>query len=60
MPGYLVDDTANYSAHSLAAKDENIRRRYAIRTAARESFRMQNDDQLRRAMLVRARTVATP
>ncbi|CAK0864559.1 unnamed protein product, partial [Prorocentrum cordatum] len=61
MPGYLVDDTANYSAHSLAANDENIRRRYAIRTAARESFmRMQNDDQLRRAMLARARTVATP
>ncbi|CAK0891483.1 unnamed protein product [Prorocentrum cordatum] len=49
MPGDLVDDTANYSAHSLAAKDEKIRRRYAIRTAARESFmRMQNDDQLRR------------
>ncbi|CAK0887145.1 unnamed protein product [Prorocentrum cordatum] len=61
MPGDLVDDTANYSAHSLAANDENIRRRYAIRTAARESFmRMQNDDQLRRAMLARARTVATP
>eukprot|EP00959_Pyramimonas_sp_CCMP1952_P207987 4350908-Pyramimonas_sp.AAC.1 len=36
MPGDLVDDTANYSAHSLAANDENIRRRYAIRTAARE------------------------
>ncbi|CAK0840847.1 unnamed protein product [Prorocentrum cordatum] len=61
MPGDLVDDTANYSAHSLAANDEKIRRRYAIRTAARESFmRMQNDDQLRRAMLARARTVATP
>ncbi|CAK0807406.1 unnamed protein product, partial [Prorocentrum cordatum] len=56
-----VDDTANYSAHSRAANDEKIRRRYAIRTAARESFmRMQNDDQLRRAMLARARTVATP
>ncbi|CAK0846224.1 unnamed protein product, partial [Prorocentrum cordatum] len=61
MPGDLVDDTANYSAHSLAANDEKIRRRYAIRTAVRESFmRMQNDDQLRRAMLARARTVATP
>eukprot|EP00959_Pyramimonas_sp_CCMP1952_P264789 5536388-Pyramimonas_sp.AAC.1 len=61
MPGDLVDDTANYSAHSRAANDEKIRRRYAIRTAARESFmRMQNDDQLRRAMLARARTVATP
>ncbi|CAK0843154.1 unnamed protein product, partial [Prorocentrum cordatum] len=61
MPGDLVDDTANYSAHSLATNDEKIRRRYAIRTAARESFmRMQNDDQLRRAMLARARTVATP
>ncbi|CAK0841380.1 unnamed protein product, partial [Prorocentrum cordatum] len=61
MPGDVVDDTANYSAHSLAANGENIRRRYAIRTAARESFmRMQNDDQLRRAMLARARTVATP
>ena len=61
MPADLVDDTANYSAHSLAANDEKIRRRYAIRTAARESFmRMQNDDQLRRAMLARSRTVATP
>ncbi|CAK0836144.1 unnamed protein product [Prorocentrum cordatum] len=61
MPGDLVGDTANYSAHSLAANDEKIRRRYAIRTAARESFmRMQNGDQLRRAMLARARTVATP
>eukprot|EP00959_Pyramimonas_sp_CCMP1952_P133481 2791359-Pyramimonas_sp.AAC.1 len=55
------DDTANYSAHSLATNDGNIRRRYAIRAAARESFmRMQNDDQLRRAMLARARAVATP
>ncbi|CAK0903821.1 unnamed protein product, partial [Prorocentrum cordatum] len=38
MPADLVDDTANYSAHSLATNDEKIRRRYAIRTAARESF----------------------
>ncbi|CAK0789088.1 unnamed protein product, partial [Prorocentrum cordatum] len=61
MPADLVGDTANCSAHSLAANDEKIRRRYAIRTAARESFmRLQNDDQLRRAMLARARTVATP
>ncbi|CAK0900905.1 unnamed protein product [Prorocentrum cordatum] len=61
MPGDLVDDTANYSAHKVAANDEKIRRRYASRTAARESFmRMQNDDQLRRAMLARTRTVATP
>ncbi|CAK0817731.1 unnamed protein product, partial [Prorocentrum cordatum] len=61
MPADLADDTANYGAHSLATHDETICRRYAIRTAARESFmRMQNDDQLRRAMLAGARTVATP
>ncbi|CAK0837883.1 unnamed protein product, partial [Prorocentrum cordatum] len=60
MPADLVDDAANYSARSLATNDEKIRRRSAIWTAARESFmRMQNDDQLRRAMLARARTVAT-
>ena len=61
LPADLVDGTAEVSAHSLACNDEKIRRRYAIRTAARESFmRMQNDDQLRRAMLARARTVQGP
>ena len=61
MPADLAGVDASYSAHSLAANDEKIRRRYTVRTAARESFmRMQNDDQLRRAiMLARARTVTT-
>ncbi|CAK0852860.1 unnamed protein product [Prorocentrum cordatum] len=34
----LADDAADCSTRSLAANDEKIRRRHAIRTAARESF----------------------
>ncbi|CAK0879116.1 unnamed protein product [Prorocentrum cordatum] len=61
MPADLVGDAADCSARGLAASDENICGRCALRAAALESFkRMENDDQFRWGLLSRARTVATP
>ena len=61
LPADLVDGTEHEKALSLATHDPQLRRRYAIRTAAREAFvRMQGDDQLRRAMLARSRPVSRP
>ena len=61
MPADMAGDAANYGARSLAANDEETRRRPAIRAAARgSSTGTQNDDRLRRTALARASIAAAP